>query len=230
MGTQIGVEFPHLLSYRRRTVDRIPWDDRPRGRGGIGRRAGLKIRFRKECRFDSDRPHHLSRSLSPGFRTKDPSPKRAGAFRHQRGYHPAVPAVETHNARVRKTAAIAPWNNRLTQNRAGTIPLWLEMRSDRVQIRVPSRSFRQIPNSEKLARARRTRIRSDFVMFVVPIRIPSKKKGRRLPAPAPFSSNQSSDHAGIGSSLFCPAMRIIAFCSFSKARTSIWRTRSRETP
>ena len=30
------------------------------GRGGTGRRAGLKIRFRKECRFDSDRPHHLS--------------------------------------------------------------------------------------------------------------------------------------------------------------------------
>ena len=27
------------------------------GRGGIGRRAGLKIRFRKECRFDPDRPH-----------------------------------------------------------------------------------------------------------------------------------------------------------------------------
>ena len=30
----------------------------PRGRGGTGRRAGFKIRFRKECRFDSDRPHH----------------------------------------------------------------------------------------------------------------------------------------------------------------------------
>ena len=28
------------------------------GRGGTGRRAGLKIRFREECRFDSDRPHH----------------------------------------------------------------------------------------------------------------------------------------------------------------------------
>src|ERR1700761_812280 len=28
------------------------------GRGGTGRRAGLKIRFRKECRFDSDHPHH----------------------------------------------------------------------------------------------------------------------------------------------------------------------------
>jgi len=27
-----------------------------------------------------------------------------------------------------------------------------------------------------------------------------------------------------------PAIRIIAFCSFSKARTSIWRTRSRDTP
>ena len=39
---------------RRRTRDR--------GRGGIGRRAGLKIRFRKECRFDPDRPHQLSAS------------------------------------------------------------------------------------------------------------------------------------------------------------------------
>ena len=28
------------------------------GCGGIGRRAGLKIRFREECRFDSDHPHH----------------------------------------------------------------------------------------------------------------------------------------------------------------------------
>ena len=26
--------------------------------GGIGRRAGLKIRYRKVCRFDSDRGHH----------------------------------------------------------------------------------------------------------------------------------------------------------------------------
>lgn len=33
-----------------------------------------------------------------------------------------------------------------------------------------------------------------------------------------------------GSSRRSPARRIIAFCSFSKARTSIWRTRSRETP
>jgi hypothetical protein len=30
-----------------------------RGRGGIGRRAGFKIQFRKECGFDSHRPHHL---------------------------------------------------------------------------------------------------------------------------------------------------------------------------
>jgi hypothetical protein len=29
------------------------------GRGGIGRRAGLKIRFRKECGFDSHRPHQI---------------------------------------------------------------------------------------------------------------------------------------------------------------------------
>ena len=32
----------------------------PCGCGGIGRRAGLKIRFRKECRFDPDHPHHPS--------------------------------------------------------------------------------------------------------------------------------------------------------------------------
>jgi hypothetical protein len=31
-----------------------------RGRGGIGRRAALKMPFREECRFDSDRPHHQS--------------------------------------------------------------------------------------------------------------------------------------------------------------------------
>ena len=30
------------------------------GRGGTGRRAGFKIRFREECRFDSDRPHQIS--------------------------------------------------------------------------------------------------------------------------------------------------------------------------
>ncbi len=28
------------------------------GRGGIGRHAGFKIQFRKECGFDSHRPHH----------------------------------------------------------------------------------------------------------------------------------------------------------------------------
>jgi hypothetical protein len=27
---------------------------------GIGRRAGFKIQFRKECRFDFDHPHHLT--------------------------------------------------------------------------------------------------------------------------------------------------------------------------
>jgi hypothetical protein len=32
----------------------------PCGRGGIGRRAGLKIRFRKEYRFDPGRPHQLA--------------------------------------------------------------------------------------------------------------------------------------------------------------------------
>ena len=34
------------------------------GRGGTGRRAGFKIQFREECRFDSDRPHHLLVELS----------------------------------------------------------------------------------------------------------------------------------------------------------------------
>jgi hypothetical protein len=39
------------------------------GRGGTGRRAGLKIRFRKECRFDSDRPHQSGlRSVAPKLR------------------------------------------------------------------------------------------------------------------------------------------------------------------
>src|SRR5579859_962996 len=33
------------------------------GRGGTGRRAGLKIRFREECRFDSDRPHQPFKSM-----------------------------------------------------------------------------------------------------------------------------------------------------------------------
>ena len=32
--------------------------------GGIGRRAGLKIRFRKECRFEPDRPHQSFRFFS----------------------------------------------------------------------------------------------------------------------------------------------------------------------
>jgi hypothetical protein len=37
--------------------------------GEIGRRAGLKIPFRKECRFDSDPRHQMSRDLaaSMGF-------------------------------------------------------------------------------------------------------------------------------------------------------------------
>ena len=36
-----------------------------RGCGGIGRRAGFKIRFRKECRFEPDHPHqHLIRRLT----------------------------------------------------------------------------------------------------------------------------------------------------------------------
>ena len=32
------------------------------GRGETGRRAGLKIPFRKECRFEPDRPHHPCKS------------------------------------------------------------------------------------------------------------------------------------------------------------------------
>ncbi len=43
------------------------------GRGGIGRRAGLKIRFRKECRFDPDRPHHLNK-----FHLRAPCVQRQG--------------------------------------------------------------------------------------------------------------------------------------------------------
>src|SRR6202789_395286 len=35
------------------------------GCGGTGRRAGLKIRFRKECRFDSDHPQQLMNSKKP---------------------------------------------------------------------------------------------------------------------------------------------------------------------
>ena len=35
-----------------------------RGCGEIGRRAGLKIRFRKECRFEPDHPHQPSKHLS----------------------------------------------------------------------------------------------------------------------------------------------------------------------
>ena len=40
--------------YIKRLAD---YDQRGCGRGEIGRRAGLKIRFRKECRFESARPH-----------------------------------------------------------------------------------------------------------------------------------------------------------------------------
>ncbi len=37
-------------------------------------------------------------------------------------------------------------------------------------------------------------------------------------------------HAVAGSSPLPPASFIIAFCNLSNARTSIWRTRSRDTP
>ena len=42
---------------------------RQSGRGGIGRRAGLKIRFRKECRFEPDRPHHQNPAETRGARS-----------------------------------------------------------------------------------------------------------------------------------------------------------------
>jgi len=41
-------------------------------------------------------------------------------------------------------------------------------------------------------------------------------------------AGQGTIYAAI--SRFSPASRIITFCSFSNARTSIWRTRSRDTP
>ena len=43
------------------------------GCGGIGRRAGFKIRFRKECRFDPDHPHH-----SANYETEVGSANRSG--------------------------------------------------------------------------------------------------------------------------------------------------------
>ena len=45
------------------------------GRGGIGRRAGLKIRFRKECRFDPDRPHQSPRGERPTSETGKSRPR-----------------------------------------------------------------------------------------------------------------------------------------------------------
>lgn len=52
---------------------------------------------------------------------------------------------------------------------------------------------------------------------------PGRKAGQQT------RSNPTFQVAYTVSSRFSPAIRIIAFCSFSKARTSIWRTRSRET-
>ena len=40
------------------------WGLLARPRGGIGRRAALKMRFRKECPFDSGRGHHRNMSQS----------------------------------------------------------------------------------------------------------------------------------------------------------------------
>ena len=56
-----GLEIPKALAYRppnRRSVAPCCASS-TRGRGGTGRRAGLKIRFREECGFDSHRPHQL---------------------------------------------------------------------------------------------------------------------------------------------------------------------------
>src|SRR3990167_3844670 len=49
---------------------------RRRGRGGIGRRARLKIWFREECRFDPDRPHQPKRRR----RRKQKRPRFRGRF------------------------------------------------------------------------------------------------------------------------------------------------------
>jgi hypothetical protein len=55
-----------MLAYRwhvsSRTYRRVLVKFSPRLGGEIGRRAGLKIRFRKECRFDSDPRHHLQKT------------------------------------------------------------------------------------------------------------------------------------------------------------------------
>ena len=48
-------------------------------------------------------------------------------------------------------------------------------------------------------------------------------------APAPITTTSAPGIAYAAISRFSPAMRIIAFCSFSNARTSICRTRSRDT-
>lgn len=54
---------------------------------------------------------------------------------------------------------------------------------------------------------------------------------RRDSGRAAADDDGAAGHAqAAASSRFSPAMRIIAFCSFSNARTSIWRTRSRLTP
>ncbi len=49
------------------------------GRGGIGRRAGLKIRFRKECRFEPDRPHQIKSASRWPFRFPADADRRLAA-------------------------------------------------------------------------------------------------------------------------------------------------------
>ena len=55
---------------------------------------------------------------------------------------------------------------------------------------------------------------------------PSKRKGA---VSRPSLSTFAEVQPYIAGSSRSPAMRCIAFCSFSKARTSIWRMRSRLT-
>ena len=58
---------------------------------------------------------------------------------------------------------------------------------------------------------------------------PKKKPARRYGRPVFVFCFAMRAQAKAGNSLFSPAMRNIAFCTFSNARTSIWRTRSRLT-
>ena len=73
------------------------------GRGGTGRRAGLKIRFRKECRFDSDRPHHLLTALDLTALDAWPRPLARDGHGHAASIAWAVAAV------MRALSSAASW-------------------------------------------------------------------------------------------------------------------------